>query len=133
MLEVVLYALLCALASLLIAGALKHRVQTALGALLGLLPGGAMQPPFLSLQASTRDCLEQACATAGLPPGCERFDTGCTEWSGLSQLLLGVSGLTAPVFDGIGAAVVAVRESRRPTGEGPWARRAATQDGPRVG
>jgi hypothetical protein len=101
---------------------------------LGLLPIGAMEAAFhLSLQASIRDCLERACLSAGLPAGCDRIEFGCTEWSGLSQFLFWAAGLGALVVYALGFAILAVRESRRPTGENPWARPESPQDGPRAG
>jgi hypothetical protein len=132
--EAVLYALLCATVSLLLAQALIRRSHTALGFVLGLLPIGAMEAAFhLSLQASIRDCLERACLSAGLPAGCDRIAFGCTEWSGLSQFLFWAAGLGALVVYALGFAILAVRESRRPTGENPWARPESQQDSPRAG
>jgi len=121
MLSIILYTLVCVLVSLVIAGSLIRRSKTALGLALGLLPIGVMEAiSHLSLRASTRNCLERACLSAGLPAGCEIAEFGCTEWSGLSVFLFWVAGAAALVLYAIGAIILVVVEGRRPLIASPW-------------
>jgi hypothetical protein len=114
MTSIILYTLLCVLVSLLIAGSLIRRSRTVLGLVLGLLPIAVMEAIFhLSLQSSIRRCLESACLSAGLAPGCGIAEFGCTEWSGLSAFLFWAAGAAALVLYAIGAMVLIVLQARR--------------------
>jgi hypothetical protein len=121
MTSIILYTLLCVLVSLLLAGSQIRRSRTALGLALGLVPIALMEAIFhLSLGASIRRCLESACLSAGLAPGCGIPEFGCTEWSGLSYFLFWAAGGAALMLYAIGATVLAVAEARRWSIVNPW-------------
>jgi hypothetical protein len=67
----------------------------------------------LSLQQSIRRCIDDACASAGLPPGCEIAEFGCTEWSGLSVFVFWAVGAIALVVYLLALVVIAVVRKRR--------------------
>ena len=134
MTPIILYTLLCVVVSLLLAGSQIRRSRTALGLALGLVPIAVMEAIFhLSLGASIRRCLERACLSAGLAPGCAIAEFGCTEWSGLSTFLFWAAGLAALVLYAIGATVLAVAEARRWSIVNPWPRPDPTDEPPRTG
>ena len=121
MISIILYTLLCVLASLLIAGGLIRRSRTVLGLALGILPIAVMEAIFhLTLQSSIHACLERACLSAGLAPGCVIAEFGCTEWSGLSYFMFWAAGAAALVLFAIGATVLIVLEARRWSIANPW-------------
>jgi hypothetical protein len=101
--------------SLALAIALIRRGETALGFVLGLAPIGLMELIAQGMiRSDIQDCLDRACASAGLPPGCTIAEFGCTEWSSLSIAVFWIIGLIDVVLYlaglGIYAAVRAWRE-----------------------
>jgi hypothetical protein len=114
MTNIALIALGVLAVSLVIAGALIARRKAWLGALLGLLPIALMEVGFwLAMNASIKQCIDRACASAGLPPGCEIAQFGCTEWSGLSYFLFIVAGIADVFLYLLGVIAIAIVYSRR--------------------
>jgi hypothetical protein len=110
----ILYALLCAAISLLVARIMIRRKKTVLGLVLGLVPIAVMEAIFHgTLQIRIHRCLESACLSKGLAADCGLTEFGCTEWSGLAVFMFWAAGLVALLLYAIGAAVLAVAEARR--------------------
>ena len=85
-----------------------------LGIALGLTPIALLEIVLHGYQYfNIRDCLNSACASAGLPPGCEIAEFGCTEWSGLATFLFWAAGFAAVVLYAIGVILIVVISSRR--------------------
>lgn len=121
MISIILYTLLCVLVSLLIARGLIRRSRTVLGLALGILPIAMMEAiSQLSLRSNIHACLERACLSAGLAPGCVIAEFGCTEWSGLAYFMFWAAGVAALVLYAIGATVLIVLEARRWSIANPW-------------
>jgi hypothetical protein len=119
MMKITLIALGVLALSLIIAGALCARRKTWLGVFLGLLPIAVMEVGFwLALGASIQQCIDRACATAGLPPGCEIAQFGCTEWSGLSYFIFIVVGVVDAFLYLLGVIAIVVIYARRRAANG---------------
>jgi hypothetical protein len=100
--------------SLAIAYILMNRSRPWLGIALGLLPIVLFEAILhWQLDASIRACIDHACASAGLEPGCTLAEFGCTEWSGLSRFIFWVAGMADAVLYFVGVMVIAVAQSRR--------------------
>jgi ABC-type antimicrobial peptide transport system permease subunit len=100
--------------SIAIAGAFIKRNRSFVGILVGLLPIAAMEICFQwFLYASVQDCIDRACASAGLPPGCDIAEFGCTEWSGLAVFMFYAAGFIAVVLYLLVVIVWAVVPARR--------------------
>jgi hypothetical protein len=52
--------------------------------------------------------MEEACASSGLPAGCERTEFGCTERPSLGSALINIAGILTHVLYIIGVIVIAV-------------------------
>lgn len=90
--------------SLVIAGSLMARSKALLGIILGVIPIPLMV--FLtrwSILRSIERCIEEACASAGLPAGCEMAQFGCTEWPGLGLALINFASIVLLVLYIIGS------------------------------
>jgi hypothetical protein len=112
--KITLIALGVLAVSLVIAGALIATRKTWLGVFLGLVPIALMEIGFwLAMDASIKRCIDRACASAGLPPGCEIAQFGCTEWSGLSYFLFIVAGIADAFLYLAGVIAIAIIYSRR--------------------
>jgi hypothetical protein len=112
--DIPFYSLIVLTISLVIAGFLMARSKTLLGIILGTLPIALMV--FLarwSIQASIERCMQDACASAGLPSGCEMAEFGCNEWPSLGLALINVAGILILVLYIIGVIVIAVVQSRK--------------------
>ena len=85
-----------------------------LGIILGALPIALMV--FLtrwSIQSSIERCIAEACASSGLPAGCEMAEFGCYEWPSLGLALINIAGVLDLVLYIIGIIVIAVVQFRR--------------------
>ena len=112
--DILILSLVVLTVSLVIAGFLMARSKALLGILLGALPIPLMV--FLtrwSIQRSIERCIEEACASAGLPAGCEMARFGCAEWPSLGLALINVAGIFTLVLYIIGVIVIAVVQSRK--------------------
>jgi hypothetical protein len=113
MTSIVLVSLAVLALSLALARALIWRSKGWLGVIAGLIPIGVMEGAWhWSLDASIRDCMTRACASAGLPPGCVIAEFGCTEWSGLSRFIFWAAGFSVVVLFAVGSVVLAVVHAR---------------------
>jgi hypothetical protein len=111
---IVLGTLLPIAASLGIASLLIRRKRSALAILSGLglivLVEGLFQA---SLQWAVDRCIQRACAAGGLGPSCEAAQFGCTEWTGISALIILLIGLLDGIVFLAGAVVLVLLERRR--------------------
>jgi hypothetical protein len=109
MTQIVLISLLVTALAILTAYQFIHRSRVFWGLLLGLVPIGLMEIFFhWRLDISLRKCIDSACASAGLPPGCEMAAFGCTEWSGMSVFIFYLAGLLSLALYIIGAGTMAI-------------------------
>ncbi|OGO13530.1 MAG: hypothetical protein A2Y93_17230 [Chloroflexi bacterium RBG_13_68_17] len=129
MLTVALLALGVLVISIVLADRLAQHGRGLLGVILGLLPMAIMEAVFHgSLYASVQRCLDSACASAGLPPGCTIAEFGCTEWSGLSVFLFWAVGFADLVLYMVALLVIFVIRRRRETAK--WNREGTAGAGP---
>jgi hypothetical protein len=114
MIQVALVFLAALVLSLLIALAFIRRYRTFLGLLIGLLPIAATEVAYnWALRSSIQRCLNSACSSAGLPPGCTIAEFGCTEWSGISFFIFAVAGIVSLILYAIGVGAMAILHSAR--------------------
>ena len=114
MLQVSLIALSVLALSLALAGLFIWRSRALLGTILGLLPVAVMELAFRwSIDACVRWCIDSACASAGLPAGCEIAEFGCTEGSGMAFFLFVAAGIADLALYLVGVAAISVIRSRR--------------------
>jgi hypothetical protein len=95
---------------------IKHR-KTIFAILTGLVIIGVFQVYLhLSLDSSIRACIDRACTSAGLPPGCPQAEFGCSEWSGLSIFLFYIAGIVQVIIFAIGTGIMIFLASRKESG-----------------
>ncbi|HMK07740.1 MAG TPA: hypothetical protein VK449_01795 [Anaerolineales bacterium] len=110
MIEFVAVVLGVLAASVGLAAIFIRRSRAALGILVGLLPLAALQLiSRWSISASVAACVNRACASAGLPPGCNMAAFGCTEWSGLSLALFSIAGIAQLVLYAVCVVILLAR------------------------
>jgi hypothetical protein len=102
---------------LFLAFLLIKRRKTFFAVLIGLVIIGVFQGYLhYSLDSSIQTCIDRACASAGLPPGCPEAEFGCTEWSGLSVFLFYIVGIAQAVIFIVGAGIMALLAARKAGG-----------------
>jgi hypothetical protein len=112
--QFILVSLAVACISLILAYLLIRRRKTFFALLIGLVIIGAFQVYLhLSLASSIQACIDRACASAGLPPGCHQAEFGCTEWSGLSVFIYYIAGVAQVIVFAIGFGIMAFLASRK--------------------
>jgi hypothetical protein len=98
------------------------RGELLVGFVVGLLPLGIAEIGYnLYLSANIQRCMQEACASAGLPPGCNVGDFGCNEWSGLARALVFIAGLLCLVLYAVIVGVMAYlmrRKANKAAGRG---------------
>ena len=114
MFGVALVALAALTLSFVVARYFANRGNAAFGVVLGILPLAIMVIVLnWSVDYSIQSCLNSACASAGLPPGCTIAEFGCTEWSDLSRLLIYAAGAVSLVLYALGVGIMVIRRAWR--------------------
>jgi hypothetical protein len=112
-LDIAILSLVVLTVSLVIAGSFMARSKTGLGIFLGVLPIPLMVViTRWSIERSIERCMEEACASSGLPDGCAMAEFGCNEWPSLGLALINIAGVALIILYFIGVIIIAVVRSR---------------------